>query len=165
MTSSTVPTLVVGTDGACTGNPGPTGWAYICADGRWRAGGRPSGTNQVGELMAVLWALTDFADVPLEIESDSTYAIGCSTTWKAGWQRINYQRAKPLSNLDIIRPIHALLDARVLPVCFTKVKGHHPDPRKHPLNVIADELATGAVQLAKRARSAVDHSGIRAMPR
>ena len=163
MTASSLPTVIVGTDGACTGNPGPTGWAYICADGRWRSGGQPVGTNQVGELMAVLLALQDFADVPLDIESDSAYAIGCATTWKPGWQRINYQRAKPLSNLDIIRPIHALLDARRHPVTFTKVKGHHPDPRKHPLNVIADELATGAVQTVRRVRTAVDLSGLRVM--
>lgn len=156
--------IVVGTDGACTGNPGPTGWAYIAADGRWRSGGRVYGTNQIGELMGVLWALTDFHDVPLEIESDSAYAIGCSTTWKAGWQRIGYQRpAKPLSNLDIIRPIHQLLDTRMATVRFIKVKGHHPDPTKHPLNVIADELATGAAAAAARSRADVAESGRRAM--
>ena len=106
---------LVATDGSCLRNPGgATGWAYVREDGAWAYGGGPVGTNQIGELMAVVIALTDHRDEPLEIQSDSAYAIGCATTWKAGWQRnsyINSQR-KQVSNLEIVRSVHHLLDTR-----------------------------------------------------
>lgn len=146
--------LTVGTDGSCLRNPnGPTGWAYICDDGRYGAGGRVSGTNQVGELMAILTVLRDLAHEPLRIESDSAYAIGCSSTWKPGWQRAGYARkAGPIANLDIIREIHDLLDARATQVQFVKVKAHLRDESVHPLNVRADELAGRAARSAQDCR-------------
>ena len=53
--------LVFGTDGSCLRNPdGPTGWAYVCQDGRYSFGGCVAGTNQIGELMAILTVLRDF---------------------------------------------------------------------------------------------------------
>ena len=56
--------VLVATDGSCLRNPGgPTGWAWVRADGAWASGGRPEGTNQIGELMAVVLALTDHPDV------------------------------------------------------------------------------------------------------
>lgn len=153
--------LTVGTDGSCLRNPnGPTGWAYICEDGRYGSGGRASGTNQVGELMAILTVLRDLAEAPLRIESDSAYAIGCSSTWKPGWQRAGYARkAGPIANLDIIREIHDLLDARTAPVLFVKVKAHLRDESVHPLNVRADELAGRAARAAQDCRGDVVEHG------
>ena len=147
--------LTVGTDGSCLRNPnGATGWAYICDDGRYGCGGRLVGTNQIGELMAILTVLRDFADHPLRIESDSAYAIGCASTWKVGWQRAGYVRKTgPLANLDIIREIHDRLDLRAEDVRFVKVKAHLRDESVHPLNVRADELA------ARAARAAQDGAG------
>ena len=61
----------------------------------------------------------------LRIESDSAYAIGCSSTWKPGWQRAGYiRKTGPIANLDIIRDIHSRLDARDADVQFVKVKAH-----------------------------------------
>ncbi|MET3805859.1 ribonuclease HI [Nakamurella sp. UYEF19] len=154
------PTLTFGTDGSCLRNPdGPTGWSYVCHDGRYSFGGRPSGTNQVGELMAILTVLRDFPEHPLEIQSDSAYAIGCSSTWKAGWQRAGYvRRTGPLANLDIIREIHRLIDGRRDPVEFVKVKAHLRDETVHPLNVRADELAgRGARAAAERRAEFTEH--------
>lgn len=150
----TPPILTVGTDGSCLRNPnGPTGWAYVCDDGRYGSGGRAVGTNQIGELMAILTVLRDFADQPLRIESDSAYAIGCSSTWKPAWQRAGYVRkAGPIANLDIIREIHRRLDARDVDVRFVKVKAHLTDESVHPLNVRADELAGRAARAAAEAR-------------
>ena len=153
--------LVFGTDGSCLRNPdGPTGWAYVCQDGRYSFGGCVAGTNQIGELMAILTVLRDFPDQPLEIQSDSAYAIGCSSTWKLGWQRAGYVRKTgPIANLDIIRPIHQLLDTRGAAVVFVKVKAHLVDETVHPLNVRADELAGRGARAARAARADVIESG------
>ncbi len=154
--------LVVGTDGSCLRNPdGPTGWAYICQDGRYSFGGRVAGTNQIGELMAILTVLHDFATEPLQVQSDSAYAIGCSSTWKVGWQQAGYTRKTgPIANLDIIRSIHRLLDTRSAPVTFVKVKAHLRDESVHPLNVRADELAGRGARAAQTSRADVVESGI-----
>ena len=148
-------TLTVGTDGSCLRNPnGPTGWAYICDDGRYCCGGRTAGTNQIGELMAILTVLRDFAREPLQIQSDSAYAIGCASTWKPGWQCAGYVRKTgPIANLDIIREIHHRLDCRDAEVRFVKVKAHLTDETVHPLNVRADELAGRAARAAQDSRS------------
>lgn len=147
--------LSVGTDGSCLRNPnGPTGWAYICDDGRYSCGGRVAGTNQIGELMAILAVLRDFTREPLQIQSDSAYAIGCASTWKPGWQRAGYVRKTgPIANLDIIREIHQRLDSRDAEVRFVKVKAHLSDETVHPLNVRADELAGRAARAASDSRS------------
>lgn len=154
--------LTFGTDGSCLRNPdGPTGWAYICDDGTFTYGGQPSGTNQIGELMAILTVLRDHPDQCLEIQSDSAYAIGCSSTWKPGWQRAGYVRKTgPIANLDIIREIHARLDARTGAVTFVKVKAHLRDESVHPLNVRADDLAGRGARAAQSARREIQESGV-----
>lgn len=154
--------LTFGTDGSCLRNPdGPTGWAYICNDGTFTYGGRPSGTNQIGELMAILTVLRHHREGPLEIQSDSAYAIGCSSTWKAGWQRAGYVRKTgPIANLDIIKEIHHLLDTRTAGVSFVKVKAHLRDESVHPLNVRADELAGRGARAAQSALREVEESGV-----
>jgi len=143
--------LTFGTDGSCLRNPdGPTGWAYICQDGAYSFGGRPAGTNQIGELMAILTVLRDYPTQPVEIQSDSAYAIGCSSTWKSSWQRAGYVRKTgPIANLAIIREIHQLIDDRGAPVRFVKVKAHLRDETVHPLNVRADELAGRGARAAQ----------------
>ena len=154
-------TLTFGTDGSCLKNPdGPTGWAYVGQHGVYAFGGRAVGTNQIGELMAILSVLRDFPDQPIEIQSDSAYAIGCSSTWKAGWQRAGYVRKTgPIANLDIIREIHQLIDGRATPVVFVKVKAHLVDESVHPLNVRADELAGRGARAAQAARGSVVETG------
>ncbi len=154
--------LVFGTDGSCLRNPdGPTGWAYVGRDGKYSLGGRTAGTNQIGELMAILTVLRDFPGRPLEIQSDSAYAIGCSSTWKVGWQRAGYVRKTgPLANLGIIREIHELLDTRGAPTSFVKVKAHLTDETVHPLNVRADQLAGRGARAAQIAGAEVVESGV-----
>jgi len=118
--------VLLATDGSCLRNPGgPTGWAWVRHDGAWAYGGRPVGTNQIGELLAVVLALTDHPDVPLQIQCDSSYAIGCATTWKQGWQRNHYlnSQKKTVANLEIIQELHRLIDHRSAPLTLVKVKG------------------------------------------
>lgn len=147
--------VVVGTDGSCVTNPGPTGWAYVAEDGRSACGGLVMGTNNIGELLAVANALRDFPHVPLVIQADSSYTIGCSTTWAAGWARNGWKNSKreTVANVEIVQDIHALMQARRdrdEPVFFQKVKAHLVDLTVWPLNVAADALAGQASARAAR---------------
>jgi ribonuclease HI len=142
--------LTVGTDGACLGNPGPAGWAWVDEHGDYHASGQADGTNNIAELRAVLDALVDHPEVAdLVIQIDSTYARDCSTTWRAGWERNGMRNSKkqPVKNADIIKAIWDALDARVGAVRFVKVPGHDPG-NKYPLNTAADILANDAAERA-----------------
>jgi ribonuclease HI len=142
--------LTVGTDGACLGNPGPAGWAWVDEHGSFHSSGQADGTNNIAELRAVLDALVDHPDVAhLVIQIDSTYARDCSTTWRAGWQRNGMRNSKkqPVKNADIIEAIWAALDARAGTVRFVKVPGHDPG-NLYPLNTAADILANDAAERA-----------------
>jgi ribonuclease HI len=153
--------VLLATDGSCLQNPGgATGWAYVRADGGWASGGRPVGTNQIGELLGVVLALTDHPDVELEIQCDSSYAIGCATTWKKGWQRNNYvnSQRKTVSNLEIIRELHRLIDTRTAKLTFSKVKGHDLS-NKWPLNTAVDVVCGLAALATQQAGEEVRDSG------
>lgn len=142
--------LIVGTDGACLGNPGPCGWAWVDEHGNYHSSGQVMGTNNIAELRAVLDALQDHPDVAhLILQIDSTYARDCSTTWRAGWQRNGMRNSKrePVKNSGIIEAIWAALDIRVGTVEFVKVPGHDPG-NQFPLNTAADILATDAAERA-----------------
>lgn len=144
---------LVGTDGSCLRNKpggGPTGWAYAFNDQEWKAGGLLRGTNQVGELMAVFMLLRDFPTIELTIQTDSKYVIGACETWKRSWQRKDYigSNGNKLSNLNLIIPIHHLIDSREEKVTFQKVPGHDKLNR-FPLNTLSDELARSAAHKAR----------------
>lgn len=151
--------MLVGTDGSCLRNRpggGPTGWAYTFGSHEWKAGGLLRGTNQVGELMAVLMLLRDHADKDLRIQTDSAYVIGVCTQWKKSWQRKRYWKneSEQFSNLNIIIPIHHLLDSSSRSIEFIKVPGHDKQNR-FPLNTHADKLAKRAAVKAKEAQNEV----------
>ena len=125
-------TITVSTDGSALGNPnGPMGWGW--ADHELATGGKPghhhegdcdaggatNGTNQIGELCAVLEALRAHpGSEPLVIETDSQYAINCSTTWVHGWKKNGWKNSqkKPVKNADLIRAIDAEISKRPGPV-------------------------------------------------
>ncbi len=154
--------VLVATDGSCLRNPGgATGWAYVRSDGVWASAGCPAGTNQIGELQAVVLALQHHPDVPLEVQCDSSYAIGCATTWKKGWQRNNYvnRQRKTVSNLEIVRELHRLIDARTAPLTFTKVKGHDVSNR-WPLNTAVDAVCGEAALATLESRAPVASTGV-----
>lgn len=149
---------IVATDGACKGNPGPAGWAWVGEDGHWSAGSIPEGTNNIGELLAVLYAIRDHNHVKnLVIQADSMYAIDTYTKWmdghhKRGWKTASKQPAK---NVDILK---ALMEARAErtaagqpPVEFEHVRGH----AGHRLNGWADNRAVRASQHAAKGESLV----------
>ena len=73
------------TDGACSGNPGPGGWAWAVADGRQGLGGAPATTNQRMEIQAALEAVRALDDSPLVVVSDSTYVVNCFRDALVAW--------------------------------------------------------------------------------
>lgn len=127
--------LVVATDGACRGNPGRGGWAWVTEDDRSACGGEPTTTNNRMELQAVLDAL-ETLDGPLLIQTDSEYVKGIFTGWLANWKAKN--RLRKQKNLDLIEAIDAQLQGRHIEWLW--VRGH----AGHPMNELADLLATSA---------------------
>lgn len=139
-------TITAAADGSALGNPGPAGWAWYVNDDCWRAGGWPHGTNNQGELMAVLDLFRSTAHLPdedLHILCDSQYVINSVTKWMPGWKRKGWRKAdgKPVLNVDILKDIDRELAGRKYR--FEWVKGH----AGHELNEAADERAR-AVALA-----------------
>lgn len=128
------------TDGACSGNPGPGGWAWIVPDGPFAAGADNPTTNQRMELTAALEAIRSL-EGDLEIISDSTYVVNCfRDRWWEGWLKrgwVNSQR-KPVANRDLWEPLVELYQQR--DVVFRWVKAHAGDH----WNEMADRLAVEA---------------------
>jgi len=140
-------TVVIHTDGACKGNPGPGGWgALLEYDGRRKEifGGEPQTTNNRMELVAViraLEALTRAADV--EIYTDSQYVKNGIESWIHGWKRNGWKTSdrKAVKNADLWRELD-LLAARHR-IRWHWVRGHDDNPG----NERADELANLGVTL------------------
>lgn len=104
------------------------------------AGGATNGTNQIGELCAVLQALRAHpGSEPLVIETDSQYAINCSSTWVKGWKKNGWKNSqkKPVKNVELIKAIDAEITKRAGDVSFVWVKGHAGNQG----NELVDELA------------------------
>jgi len=140
--------ITVSTDGSCLRNPGgASGWAWANHDGTSSSGGLAAGTNQIAELMAVRDAIESHPGAePLQIESDSQYAIKCASVWVTGWKRQGWRTASggPVQNLAVIQGIERAIAERVGPVAFTWVRGHVGNE----FNERADVLAGLAAQEA-----------------
>lgn len=137
-------TITAAADGSALGNPGPNGWAWYIDDARWAAGGSAHGTNNQGELRAVLELLraTAGTDEALVIECDSRYVIDSVTKWMPGWKRRGWRKSDggAVLNRDLLEGIDEAMRGR--DVTFTWVKGH----AGHPLNEAADERANAAAR-------------------
>jgi ribonuclease HI len=136
--------IVVYTDGACSGNPGPGGWAWaVSPEGEPNAnGGEPRTTNQRMEITAALEAVRSLAG-PLVVVSDSTYVVNCfRDRWWEGWLRRGWVSSKrqPVANRDLWEPLVDLYRSRG-DVSFTWVKGHSGDR----MNDLVDALAVAAI--------------------
>jgi len=135
--------LTVYTDGACSGNPGPGGWAWLVPEDRWASGAEDPSTNQRMELAAVLHAVENL-DVPLHVHSDSTYVVNCfRDDWWVGWERRGWKNSsrKEVANQDLWKPLVALYKER--DVRFTWVKGHSGDRWNDEADGLAVEAAFG----------------------
>lgn len=135
------------TDGACSGNPGPGGWAAIVIDdGRERelTGGETSTTNQRMELQAAIEGLAAIPGGRREVAlySDSAYVVNCfRDRWYVRWRRNGWKNAqkKPVENRDLWEALIQLAERH--DVSWHKVAGHSG----HPLNERADRLARAAI--------------------
>ncbi|MGK4218314.1 RNase H family protein [Kocuria marina] len=133
-------TIIASADGSALGNPGPAGWAWYIDPTSWRAGGWAHGTNNMGELTAVLDLLRSTrhrADEPLKVLCDSQYVINSVTKWMPGWKKKGWKKrdGKPVLNVEIMKALDEELAGR--DVSFEWVKGH----AGHELNEAADERA------------------------
>ena len=147
-------TITAAVDGSSLGNPGPAGWAWVISEGCWDAGGWPSGTNNLGELNAVLELLNataqaGLADEDLHILADSQYAINVISKWSPGWKKRGWVKAdkKPIKNLELIQEIDRAMQGRT--VTFEWVKGH----AGHPLNERADDAARSCAEAYRDGRT------------
>lgn len=134
--------IEVYTDGACRGNPGPGGWAWVVPDGAWANGADPDTTNQRMELMACLDALRNL-EGRVEVVSDSTYVVNCfRDRWWEGWIKRGWKNSKkePVANRDIWEPLIELYRGREDEITFRWVKGHDGNE----WNDVADRLAVEA---------------------
>ena len=133
--------LEVWTDGACSGNPGPGGWAWATRDGRQGSGGAARTTNQRMEIQAALAAVTTL-EGSLIVVSDSTYVVNCfRDEWWRGWLARGWTNSakKPVANRDLWEPLVAAVRARDK-ISFRWVKGHSGDQ----MNDLVDRLAVAA---------------------
>jgi ribonuclease HI len=137
--------VVIYTDGACSGNPGPGGWGAILTHGANRKeikGGELHTTNNRMELMAAISALEALTK-PCEVDlhTDSQYVRNGISTWIHGWKKNGWKTAdkKPVKNVDLWQKLDAALKEHK--VRWHWVKGH----AGHPMNERADELAREAI--------------------
>ena len=144
-------TITAAADGSSLGNPGPAGWAWYVDEDTWNAGGWPQGTNNLGELTAILRLLEATAETgeELHILADSQYAINVVSKWRLGWKKRGWTKAdkKPIKNLELIQEIDRAMEGRR--VTFEWVKGH----AGHRMNERADDLARGCAEAYQAGRT------------
>jgi ribonuclease HI len=131
------------TDGACSGNPGPGGWAWATDRENFASGSEAISTNQRMEIRAALEALTTLSG-PLLVVSDSTYVVNCfRDRWWEGWLTRGWLTSgrKPVANRDLWEPLIAAAADRD-DIAFSWVKGHSG----HAMNDFVDQLAVAASQ-------------------
>jgi ribonuclease HI len=131
--------IVYHTDGSCSPNPGPGGFAVI-QDGKPKVLGRePDSTNIRMEGQALIAALKDANGQPCQIYSDSEFWIKVITIWSIGWEKNGWKKkGGEIKNLDLVKEVCALYrDSRAELIW---VRGHNNDPG----NELADEWANRA---------------------
>ena len=132
-------TITAAADGSSLGNPGPAGWAWYVDEDTWDAGGWPKGTNNLGELTAILRLLEATAQTgeELHILADSQYAINVVSKWRLGWKKRGWVKSdkKPALNSDLWEILLTLTQKH--DVHYHWVKGHAENPK----NNRCDELA------------------------
>ena len=139
--------VIIYTDGACSGNPGPGGWGAILMHKNNKkeiSGGNKNTTNNIMELTAVIEALK-LLKYPCKVKlySDSAYLVnGFSQGWIYNWQKNNWKTAskEPVKNKEIWQEIYHL--TQVHKVKFIKVKGH----ADNEFNNRCDEMARTAIK-------------------
>ncbi len=141
-----MPKVIIYTDGACSGNPGPGGWAAILISGESTkeiSGGNKNTTNNIMELTAILEALKALkVECEVDLYSDSAYCVNAfNQNWIYGWIKKGWKTSdgSEVKNKEIWQEIYNL--TRKHKVVFHKVKGHS----NVDLNNRCDELARSEI--------------------
>lgn len=145
------PTVELFTDGACSGNPGPGGWAFILkhpATGKLlkQAGGEPGTTNNKMELLAVIKGLSALSRPSnVELFSDSQYVLKGLSEWIDSWKKRGWRTAskEPVKNQDLWQTLDELRAKHHLK--FHWVRGH----AGHPENEECDRMAVEAIETVR----------------
>ena len=139
--------VIIYTDGACSGNPGPGGWGCVLIYGehiKERSGFAPETTNNRMEIYAAIEGLRTLrTPCKVTLYSDSAYLVNAfANRWVGNWQRNGWQTAnkKPVENQDLWKTLLTLCQRHE--VQFVKVKGH----ADNKWNNRCDELATGEIR-------------------
>lgn len=147
------PTIIIFTDGACSGNPGPGGWGAILISGAHRkelSGGELQTTNNRMELMAAIEALEALRrPSKVELHTDSAYVKNGISNWIHGWKRNGWRTAdkKPVKNAELWQRLDAARNRH--DITWFWVKGHNG----HVENERADELAREGMASFKKRKS------------
>lgn len=139
--------VIIYTDGACSGNPGPGGWGSILMykeNKKEISGGLENTTNNVMELTAVIEALK-LLKFPCEVEvySDSAYVVNAfNQKWIYGWLKNGWKSSskEPVKNKELWQELYEL--TKIHKITFIKVKGH----ADNEYNNRCDELARNAIK-------------------
>ena len=151
--------VIVFTDGACIGNPGPGGWGAILRHvqtgvEKRLTGGHPQTTNNRMEMTAVIEGLAALTRAPLHVQvvSDSDYVCRGMSEWLPGWRANDWRRSvmkrgrrklrQPIKNVDLWKRLAGLADQHR--VVFTHVAGH----AGHPENEECDQMAVRTAEEA-----------------
>ena len=148
--------VVIYTDGACKGNPGPGGWGVLLQAGGTEKelfGGELATTNNRMELLAVIRALEALkrpCDVTLYL--DSQYVLKGITEWIPGWKARGWRTAakQPVKNVDLWTALDAQVGAGGHTIDWRWVRGHNGDPGNERADALANlgvELALGVKQM------------------
>lgn len=152
--------IKVYTDGACSGNPGPGGYAAVIIDSEGKetriSGGEKLTTNNKMEMMATIEALKyirmglqvdALIDFKIEFYLDSQYVLKGITEWMAGWKKKNWKSSTGLvKNRELWEEIDQLIQG--LPIKWIWVKGH----AGNEYNEIVDQMAVAEVEKIYKAK-------------
>jgi len=137
--------ILIFTDGACRGNPGPGGWGALLRYGQYEKkifGGEMDTTNNRMELMAAIQALMSLREsCKVELYTDSKYVQKGITEWLPGWKKKHWKKAdnRPVKNADLWQELDK--QATRHKISWHWIKGHS----NHPENDLADALANQAI--------------------
>jgi len=145
--------VILFTDGACSGNPGPGGWGVLLRYGTHEkelSGSEPATTNNRMEMLAVINGLEALKrPAQVQIYTDSQYVMKGMTEWLAGWKRRGWKTAdrQPVKNVDLWQRLETALAPHQ--VEWQWVRGHSG----HPDNERVDQLARAAIDRSRPRRS------------
>jgi ribonuclease HI len=151
---SDLPKVIIATDGACKGNPGPGGWGALLRMGaveKELSGSEAHTTNNRMELMAAIQALAALTKpCHVTLTTDSVYVRDGITKWVHGWLRKGWRTAdnKPVKNVELWQAL--LAEAKPHRIDWRWVKGHSGDPD----NDRVDALANAAIEAMRAQRRA-----------